>query len=104
MLVCPALYLTHKRPDVYADPERFDPSRWLGVKPDPYSFYPFGGGMRRCVGMAFAMFEMKHVLTTVLRRARLRLAGNAPCKVVRRTVMLFPQGGTRVAIEQLDTG
>lgn len=75
-------YLTHHRPDVWPDPERFDPDRFVGRRMDPYAFLPFGGGTRRCLGAAFASFEMKIVLGTVLARARLRLAratGHARC-------------------------
>lgn len=68
--VVPCIYLTHRRPEVYPDPARLDPARFLGAKSDPYAWFPFGGGTRRCLGMAFALYEMKIVLTTTLLRAR----------------------------------
>jgi cytochrome P450 len=70
----PCIYLAHRRPDVWPDPERFDPERFVGRRPSPYEFLPFGGGVRRCLGMAFALYEMKIVLAQVLSRVELRLA------------------------------
>jgi cytochrome P450 len=91
----PFIYAVHRRPDLYPEPERFRPERFLGVKTDPYAWFPFGGGIRRCLGMAFALYEMKVVLGTVLTQARLRLDG-APVRPVRRTLTFAPSGGTRV--------
>jgi cytochrome P450 len=56
----------HSDPALYPDPERFDPDRFLGRKPDTYAWLPFGGGRRRCVGAAFAHMEMDVVLRTLL--------------------------------------
>src|SRR5439155_229449 len=67
----PSIYLVHRRPDVWSDPERFDPRRFVGRRPSPYEFLPFGGGTRRCLGMAFALYEMKVVLAEELRRVDL---------------------------------
>jgi cytochrome P450 len=92
--LAPCIYLTQRRADIYPDPEQFKPERFLGAKIDPYAWLPFGGGIRRCVGMAFALYEMKIVLATVLRGARLRLA--APVRTVRRTITLAPSQGTLV--------
>jgi len=96
--VTPFIYAVHRRPDIYPEPERFHPERFLGVKADPYAWFPFGGGIRRCLGMAFALYEMRVVLGTVLARARLRLDG-PPVRVVRRTLTLAPSRGTRVVLE-----
>ncbi|MDX2088040.1 MAG: cytochrome P450, partial [Kofleriaceae bacterium] len=96
--LAPSVYLAGRNPQAYKAPERFEPERWLGVKPDPYTWLPFGGGIRRCIGMAFAQFEMRVVLQTVVPRARLRLA-DGPAKVVRRGITLAPSGGTRVVLE-----
>lgn len=95
--VAPSIYLAGRRPDAYPDPERFAPERWLGVKPDPYTWLPFGGGVRRCIGMAFAQLEMKIVLQTIVPRVNLRLVGGA-ARVVRRGLTLAPAGGTRVVL------
>jgi cytochrome P450 family 135 len=93
--IAPSIYLLGHRADTYPEPHRFKPERWLGVKPDPYTWLPFGGGTRRCIGMAFAQFEMRVVLQTVIPRVQLSLVdGAAP--VVRRGITLAPAGGTRV--------
>jgi cytochrome P450 len=91
-----AMYLLHRRAELYPDPEAFKPERFLGKRViDPYEWTPFGGGIRRCLGMAFALFEMKVVVATVLLRARLRMARpDAP--VARRGFFLAPEGGPRV--------
>lgn len=90
------IWLTHRRPDVWPDPERFDPTRFLGRKTDPYAYYPFGGGTRRCLGMAFAIYEMKIVLATILSRVSLSRAPGERVKVVRRGITLSPSGGMPV--------
>jgi cytochrome P450 len=92
--VAPCIFLAHHRAASWRDPERFDPDRFVGAKIDPYAWLPFGGGTRRCIGMAFALYEMKIVLATVMRRARLRLA--APARITRRSITLAPTGGTLV--------
>lgn len=97
--LAPCIYLAHRRAESFPEPTRFRPERWLGAKVDPYTWLPFGGGIRRCLGMAFAIFEMKIVLGEVLTRTRLRLAGPGPVGTVRRTVTLAPAGGTRVVLD-----
>ena len=97
--IAPSIYLAGHRPDAYPEPRKFKPERWLGVKPDPYSWLPFGGGTRRCIGMAFALFEMRIVLDVVVPRARMRLAGK-PATVVRRGITLAPSGGTQVILDE----
>jgi cytochrome P450 len=96
--IAPSIYLSGRNADAYPQPARFDPERWIGVKPDPYTWLPFGGGVRRCIGMAFAQFEMRVVLQAVVPRARMRLAGGA-ARVTRRGITLAPSGGTRVVLE-----
>ena len=97
--VAPCIYLAHRREESYPEATRFRPERFLGTKPDPYAWLPFGGGNRRCVGMAFALYEMKIVLGCTLLRARLRLADKRPIQFERRGVSLAPTGGTRVVQE-----
>src|SRR5262249_22723281 len=61
-MVSPSMHLPHRRPDLYPEPEVFRPERFLGKKLDPYTYFPFGGGPRRCLGAAFALQEMKIVV------------------------------------------
>jgi cytochrome P450 family 110 len=97
VLLINGVYLLHRRPDLYPDPETFNPDRFLGKRIDPYEWTPFGGGVRRCLGMAFALFEMKVVIATVLLRTRLRIERpNVP--VARRGFFLAPAGGPRVMV------
>ena len=93
------IYLAHHDERVYPDPERFDPLRFVGKKTDPYTWLPFGGGVRRCIGMAFAQLEMKIVLAEVLRRADLAIAPGPPISTVRRGLTLVPRGGTPVIMK-----
>jgi cytochrome P450 len=90
------IYLAHRRPDVWPEPEAFRPERFLGKKVDPYHYFPFGGGTRRCLGMAFATYEMKIVLARVLSRVSLRSAARGAARMVRRGITFAPEGGVRV--------
>lgn len=71
-LVFPAIALVQTSGQTFEGPQEFRPERFLDASPPPYSFIPFGGGVRRCIGAAFAVMEMKTVLTTVLRQVDLR--------------------------------
>jgi len=93
-VVMPAIYLAHTRADVYPDPYAFRPERFLDGAPETYSWIPFGGGTRRCLGGAFAQYEMRVVLRTALTRAKLRPARKRPEPIVRRNVTLSPRNGT----------
>lgn len=97
--VSPSTYLTHRRPDLWPEPERFRPERFIGTRPSPYAFFPFGGGVRRCLGAAFATYEMKVVVAEVLARADLRVAPGYKPRVVRRAVTLAASGGVPVVLE-----
>ena len=99
VVVCPALYLVHRRPDLWPEPERFRPERFLGVRPSPFHFFPFGGGVRRCLGAAFATYEMKVVLSEVLRRAELRIADGYRLRAVQRAITSAPSAGMPVAMD-----
>jgi cytochrome P450 len=87
------IYLTHHREDLYPEPKRFKPERFLERQFSPYEYLPFGGGNRRCIGYAFAQFEMKLVLATVLSNFQLALVDNRPIKAVRRGITLTPSKG-----------
>lgn len=96
--VTPAIWLAHTRADVYPEPFAFRPERFLESPPDTYAWIPFGGGIRRCLGAAFAEFEMRIALREVLTRCELRKASPAPEKVGRRNITLSPRGGTPVIV------
>ncbi len=103
--VAPCIYLVHRRPDVYPDPEAFRPERFLDQPSDPYTWIPFGGGTRRCLGASFALYEMQMVLSTILARARLRPARRNPEPIRRRGLTFAPaQGGLVVLDERKMTG
>jgi cytochrome P450 family 135 len=94
--VTPAIWLTHTRADLYPEPFAFRPERFLERSPLTYGWIPFGGGIRRCLGAAFAEFEMRVVLETVLRSRRLTNAGARAERVTRRNVTFSPRNGTLV--------
>ena len=96
--VTPAIWLTHTRADIYPEPFAFRPERFLEQSPDTYAWIPFGGGIRRCLGAAFAEFEMRIVLREVLTRCDLHKASPAPEKTGRRNITLSPKDGTPVVV------
>jgi cytochrome P450 family 110 len=96
VVAAPSIHLAHRRPGRWPEPELFRPERFLGARPGPYEFLPFGGGVRRCLGMAFALYEMKVVLARVLSRVELRVAPGYRPRPVRRSVTLAPSRGMPV--------
>ncbi len=96
--VTPSIWLAHTHPDVYPEPHAFRPERFLEEGPETYSWVPFGGGVRRCIGGAFAEFEMRIVLREVLSRCDLRKASPRPERVTRRNITFSPRDGTRVVL------
>ena len=96
-VVLAAIYLAHTRPETYPDPYAFLPERFLTEDPpDTFSWIPFGGGTRRCIGAAFAQLEMRIAIETILSSVELRPASLGRERPVRRNVTLSPAGGTRV--------
>ena len=96
--VAPSMWMAHTRPDSFPDPLAFKPERFLDDPPETYSWIPFGGGVRRCLGAAFAEFEMRVVLTEVLTRCELSLADPGPQRVGRRNITFSPKEGTPVVM------
>jgi cytochrome P450 len=96
--VTPAIWLAHTRADVYPEPFAFRPERFLEDPPDTYAWIPFGGGVRRCLGGAFAEFEMRIVLREVLTRCDLHKSDPMPERVARRNITFSPRGGTPVVV------
>jgi cytochrome P450 family 110 len=94
----PSIYLVHHREDLYPNPHRFNPERFLERQYSPSEYFPFGGGNRRCLGYALAQLEMKLVLATVLSQCELRLLDSRPVKIQRRGLTLSPAGGVRVVM------
>jgi cytochrome P450 family 135 len=94
--VAPSIHLVHRRADLYPEPAAFRPERWLGVRPNPYAFLPFGGGVRRCLGASFAETEMRAVLAAVVGQVRLRPARPESERVGRRVVTLVPARGAEI--------
>jgi cytochrome P450 len=94
--VTPAIWLAHTRADRYAEPFAFRPERFLDGGSATYSWIPFGGGVRRCIGAAFAELEMRVALTEILRRRTVRAASAGAERVARRNVTFSPAGGTRI--------
>ena len=95
--VTPAIWLAHTRADEYPEPYAFRPERFLDSAPSTYAWIPYGGGVRRCLGAAFAEIEMRVVLTEVLRPARCAPGADVRAeRVARRNVTFSPRGGTRI--------
>ena len=98
--VLPAIAALHYREDVFPQPERFRPERFLDGKADNYAWIPLGGGVRRCIGAAFAEYEMRTILREVVERAELRPAEPVAEKVRVRNITLAPARGGRVVLER----
>ncbi len=96
--IAPSIYLLHRRPDLYPEPDAFRPERFLGDDvPGTYEWIPFGGGVRRCLGASFALYEMRIVLAAVLEQVRLEPdRGLRPESVTRRAITFAPSRGARV--------
>jgi cytochrome P450 len=95
-VIAPCIYLAHHRPEAFPDPDRFDPRRFLRDKPTSFELFPFGGGIRRCIGAAFATLEMKILFAVLLTRLSLRRGTSAETRPIRRSITLAPSGGLSV--------
>jgi cytochrome P450 len=98
--VAPCIYLLHRRADVYDEPRAFRPERFLEKPPGTYTWIPFGGGVRRCLGASFAQFEMKVVLRELVSRLDIRAASAEPERRVRRAIVFAPRRGGQIVVER----
>ncbi len=98
--VSASIYGTHHRADLWPEPERFQPERFLATRPTPNTFFPFGGGVRRCLGAAFATYELKIVLAEVVQRVELRIAPDYRMRPVLRAITIAPSRGMPVVVER----
>jgi cytochrome P450 len=98
--VLAAIAALHYREDLFPEPEEFRPERFLDGKADNYAWIPFGGGIRRCIGAAFAEYEMRTILREFVERAELRAVAQEPERVKVRNITLAPAKGTRVVLER----
>jgi cytochrome P450 len=96
--VVPCVYLAHRNPEVYPEPQRFLPERFLDNPPGTYTWIPFGGGVRRCLGASFAQFEMAVVLKELVKRRQIRPANPKPERVFRRAITETPRHNTEVIL------
>jgi hypothetical protein len=100
-LVLPAIAAVHAHPGHYPNPAEFRPERFLdGEAAEPYTWIPFGGGVRRCIGASFAQVEMRVVMREVLRRVRLRAASERPERPHVQHVTVVPSRGARVVVTE----
>ena len=91
-------YLMHHDPDLYPEPDRFQPERFLGAAPNPHTWLPWGGGRKRCVGRHFALAEMRAIVRAVLATRRVLPAGPRVEQPRWRSAIVVPRAGCRVIL------
>ncbi len=96
--VAPSIYLVHRNPEIYPEPQRFLPERFLDNPPGTYTWIPFGGGVRRCLGASFAQFEMAVVLKELVKRHQIRPTNPKPERVFRRAITETPRHNAEVIL------
>jgi cytochrome P450 len=96
--IAPCIYLVHRRPELWPAPETFKPERFLEARPSPYTFFPFGGGARRCLGAAFATYQMKIVIAEILSRVELKKVEGYTARTTRRGIAFAPSEGMPVLV------
>jgi cytochrome P450 len=98
--VAPSIYLTNRNPRAYPNPTEFQPERFVGSSPETFSWIPFGGGIRRCIGASFAQLEMKVMLRTMLAELEPSLPPGRMWRTGewtrRRAITLVPAAGAKV--------
>ena len=98
-MIAPYITLVNRRPEIYPDPLAFRPERFLDTRPGTYTWIPFGGGPRRCIGAAFSLTEARIVLKTILRHARLQPSHQRSERVAHRNVLIAPAHGGRITLQ-----
>jgi cytochrome P450 len=96
--ITPSIHLVHRNPAIYPEPERFLPERFLETPPGTYTWIPFGGGVRRCLGAAFAQFEMAVVLKELVRRHQIQPANPGSERPFRRAITETPRHDAEVVL------
>jgi cytochrome P450 family 135 len=96
--VTPCIHLVHRDPSIYPEPDRFLPERFIDNPPGTYTWIPFGGGVRRCLGAAFAQFEMAVVLRELVRRHQIEPANLASERIYRRAITETPRHDAEVVL------
>jgi cytochrome P450 len=94
--IAPCIYLAHRRPELWPNPTQFNPDRFLESRQTPYTFFPFGGGSRRCLGAAFATYQMKIVIAEILARVELKPVPGYKASATRRGIAFAPSDGLPV--------
>jgi cytochrome P450 len=98
VVLCPCSYLVHQREDLYPAPRQFRPERFLERKFGPHEWFPFGGGNRICLGMPFALYEMKVLVATLLSQVRPSRPASARSRARRYGIVLGPDDGGRIVV------
>jgi cytochrome P450 len=96
--VTPCIHLVHRNPEIYPEPDRFLPERFLETPPGTYTWIPFGGGVRRCLGASFAQFEMAVVLKELVKRHRIAPARPESERPFRRAITETPRHDAEVVL------
>lgn len=99
--IAPCIYLAHRDPDVWSEPDKFMPERFLNSSDTPYTYLPFGSGIRRCIGAAFAQYEMKIIVAQLLLHAELELKENYVPKFERKVSVIAPSQGLPVTVRNV---
>ncbi len=100
VVLCPCSYLVHRREEIYPEPGQFRPERFLARKFAAHEWFPFGGGNRVCLGMPFALYEMKVLLATLFSQVQLARPAGARSRARRYGIVLGPDDGGRVIVRQ----
>jgi cytochrome P450 len=103
IVLCPCIHLLHRREDLYPEPEKYHPERFLERRFAAHEWIPFGGGTRMCLGMTFALYEMKVVLSTLFATVRLARPAGRQSVPVRRGLALAPHDGAQMVVFPLSS-